>query len=262
MELLTDTHVHVHLGFDPGRLLDAAAANFDRAAPGLSAAERLDVLCLTDVRGRQTDQYFCETLRQAGAWRFSCAVDRDGVCAERPDGRRLHWLPGRQIVSKENLELLALACRYEPEDRALDLSALIDAVRDHGGVPVVPWGFGKWTGDRGRIVQRLVETRDDFLLADNGNRRRGSAFPALLEAGRRKGLGILAGSDPLPLPAQDTRTGSYGVRAPLPQPDLSPAEAFRAAIRSRAWTIYGQLTPPGAFWIGQVRMQIAKRWGR
>lgn len=262
MELLADTHVHVHPDCDPGRLMDAAAANFDRAAPGLPAAARLDMLCLTDVRGRQTDRYFCEILRQAGTWRFSCDSARNHVCAERPDGRRLHWLPGRQIVSRENLEVLALACRYDPEDRAMDLSALIDAVRDNGGVPVVPWGFGKWTGDRGRIVQRLVETRDDFLLADNGNRRRGSAFPARLEAGRRKGLGILAGSDPLPLPAQETRAGSYGVRAPLPGPDLSPAEAFCAAIRSRAWTIYGQLTPPAAFWISQVRMQIAKRWGR
>lgn len=261
MELLADTHVHVHPGFDPGRLLDAAAANFNRAAPDLAAADRLDVLCLTDVCGRQTDRHLCETVRQAGGWRFSCDSVRGRVCAERPDGRRLHWLPGRQIVSKENLELLALDCRYEPEDRALDLSALVDAVRDHGGVPVVPWGFGKWAGERGRIVLRLLETRADFLLADNGNRRQGSAFPAILEAGRRKGVGILAGSDPLPLPAQESRAGVYGVRAPVRRPDQSPAEAFRELVQARAWTVFGELTPARAFWASQVRMQIAKRWG-
>jgi hypothetical protein len=262
MELLADTHVHVHDCFDPDRVLDAAALNFDRAAPDQAPAHRLDILCLTDVCGQQTDLFLCETLRQSKSWRFSFPSDQSSVCAERRDGRRLHLLPGRQIISKENLELLALNCRHDVADRIWALPALIDEVWKCGGVPVVPWGFGKWTGRRGEVVRQLMETRNDFLLADNGNRLQGTPLPVLLEEGRRKGFAILAGSDPLPLKSQERRTATYGVRATLGPPETNPAQAFRQLVAAKTWTIYGQLTSPAAFLFCQVRMQIIKRIGR
>jgi hypothetical protein len=261
MELLADTHVHVHARFDNDLVLNAAVLNFDRAAPERSPEDRLDVLCLTDVCGRQTDVDLCQTPGRAKSWRFSFHPDRSSVLAERQDGRRLHLLPGRQIVSKENLEILALDCRCEVEDRTSDLETLIDGVHKIGGVPVVPWGFGKWTGKRGEVVRRLLEKRSDFLLADNGNRLRGTALPVLLEEGRQKGFAILAGSDPLPLKSQERRTGAYGVRMALETPETNPSLAFRKLVAGRRWTIFGQLTAPVPFAISQVRMQLLKRMG-
>jgi hypothetical protein len=261
MELLADTHVHIHACFDNDLVLNAAVLNFDRAAPDCPSEDRLDLLCLTDVYGRQTDVASCETWRQTKSWRFSFQPDRTSVLAERQDGRRLHLLLGRQIVSKENLEILALDCRYEVRDRTLDLNALIDEIRKIGGVPVVPWGFGKWTGKRGEVVRQLMETRNDFLLADNGNRLRGTTLPVLLEEGRRKRFAILAGSDPLPLKSQERRAGAYGVRMSLEVPETNPSAAFRQLVEAKAWSTYGQLTSPATFLFSQVRMQIIKRIG-
>lgn len=261
MELLADTHVHLHACFEPAGVLDAAALNFDRAA-SQAAAGRMDLLCLTDVSGQRTDAWLCETLRQAQSWRFSFHPDQFSVCAERQDGRRIHLLPGRQIISKENLELLALNCRCPIADRTLYLNELIDGVRQGGGTPVLPWGFGKWTGQRGRVVRRLLEARRDFLLADNGNRMQSTATPPLLRVGRQKGFAVLAGSDPLPFQSQMRRAGAYGVRMSLDHPETSPAQAFRNLLEMKTWTIYGRLTSPPAFLASQVRMQIIKRLGR
>lgn len=260
MELLADTHVHVHACFDPDAFFDAAADNFDRASGAPTAGDRWDLLCLTDVSGVQADRYLCETLRRTKSWRFFFHADRSAVCAERNDGRRMHVLPGRQIVSKENLEVLALNCRYEAEDHAMDLNALMDGIRQAGGNPVLPWGFGKWAGKRGRVVRALLETRKDFMLADNGNRLSGTPMPALLRKGLRRGFDLLAGSDPLPLTSQVGRVGTYGVRASSPVTDAGPAEAFRTLVsRPGAWTLYGKLTAPAPFVVSQLRMQINKR---
>lgn len=261
VECVVDTHVHVHACFEASAALDAAVAAFDRVA-SRPAAERLDVLCLTDVAGVCTDARLCAAPPGDGAWRYSRPASGAGALAERTDGRRLHLLPGRQMVSAEHLELLALDCLLALEDRRYPLNELVERTLEAGGVPVLPWGFGKWLGARGRVVRALIESRSDFLLADNGNRLRGTRWPALLEAGRRKGVAILAGSDPLPLASQAAQTGSHGIRGCVAAADAtSPSCAFRALARSGTWSAFGPLTPPAVFLLNQVRMQIHKRIG-
>jgi hypothetical protein len=169
-------------------------------------------------------------------------------------------LPGRQVVTVEDLELLALNCRMEVADRGYRLGELIDRVREAGGTPVVPWGFGKWSGGRGRVVRELLETRQDFLLADNGNRLRGTAEPLLLGEGRRRGMSILAGSDPLPFKAQAGRVGSYGVQATVDLGRDGAAAAFRRMTNPPGqWTTYGELASLGEFLSSQIKMQLKKR---
>ncbi len=262
MDMLADTHVHLHPAFDIDRTLDSAAENFDRADPGLPSSARMDVLCLTDSAGHRSDRDLLESIRPAAAWRFSPVPDSSGACAERSDGRRIYLLPGFQIISTENLEILALDCRCPQPDREADLSTLIDRILTCGGIPVLPWGFGKWTGARGEAVRQLIDSRQDFYLADNGNRLRGTRLPALLAQGRDQGLPLLTGSDPLPLPSQYARAGACGIRAGLPKDESDPSRAFRQVLDARAWSTFGTLVPLGSFVFNQVAMQIRKRIAR
>lgn len=258
--ILADTHVHLHDLFDPGVWLDAALTHFDARVAAFpdDRPPRL-LLCLTDPAGQASDRKLVEETRDTGAWHLSWGTGSLHVEAERKDGRRIAILPGRQIVSREGLEVLALNCRLTVPDRQHTASALIDLVLESDGLPVLPWSFGKWLGRRGRVVEALLEQRTNFLLADNGNRWPERPLPKLLRRGEGQGIPVLAGSDPLPLRGQEVRVGSCGIVAEDAWPDL-PAEAvFSRTIAARAWSRFQGRMPLFRFAQSMVRMQIRKR---
>lgn len=258
-----DTHVHWYDGFDPAAFFDAAVRNLDVAVSADAGSSRMDLLCLTDPHGLRSDAYLCETLRQSGPWRFTFSDDRASVCARHEQGRELHLLPGRQIVSRENIEVLALHCRCELADRSLELGGLIDEIHAAGGYPVLPWGFGKWTGHRGDVLRALLAQRSDFQLADSGNRCRGTREPVLLAEGRRRGVAVMAGSDPLPLKRAERRAGSYGICAPVASTVTGAAGLFRALMEQPGdWHFFGRPTSPLDFVMSQALLRIRPSPGR
>lgn len=258
--VILDTHAHFYPVYSAGDFLHAALSNFERHGGADAAACRL--LCLVDPSGLATDAFLTETVRTHHGWTFACTGSRGAVQARAADGRDLYLLPGRQIVSRENLEILGLNCRMDTADRRFPLAGLIDAIRAAGGVPVIPWGVGKWTGARGAIVRSLIQTRRDFFLADNGNRLRGSPVPALLSEGRKQGIPVLSGSDPLPFPGESGRIATHGVRVDIASPPSDPVEAFHAAMaQPERWHVFGSGAPWPAFLKNQIRMQLRKRLG-
>jgi hypothetical protein len=258
-----DTHVHWYDCFDPTAFFDAAARNLDAAVTADPGSSRMDLLCLTDPHGRQSDVYLCETLRQSGSWHFTFSDDRASVCARHEQGRELHMLPGRQIVSRENIEVLALNCRCEPADRSLELGGLIDEIHAAGGYPVMPWGFGKWTGHRGDVLRGLLAKRTDLHLADSGNRCHGTREPALLAEGRHRGIAVMAGSDPLPLKRAERRAGTYGICARIAATATGADGLFRALMQQPgAWRLFGRPTSPLDFVMSQALLRIRPAPGR
>ncbi len=244
--LALDSHVHLHPNVPLEAAFDAAAANFPAAD--------LRLLCLTDMCGVNS----AERLRthRSGAW--TVEETKGSFLARGPREISLFLLPGRQIVSSEGLELLALGLESALPDRKTPLSDLMDAVTAAGAVPVLPWGVGKWSGRRGEIVAELLRGRSDFGVSDNGNRLQGSSEPALLRAAREKGLPVLLGSDPLPLPGAHHRIAACGNSAEGVTED-TPSQLLREILsRPGALTPYGRLTPPLPFFLQQVRMQLRK----
>jgi len=81
-------------------------------------------------------------------------------------------IAGRQLVSKENIELLSLFSLVNIADRTLPLRDLAQRITDNKGLAVVPWGVGKWFGTREKVVADLLDSSVDFplLCGDNGNR--------------------------------------------------------------------------------------------
>jgi hypothetical protein len=138
----------------------------------------------------------------------------------------------------------------------------VAAVRAEGGFAVLPWGFGKWTGRRGRVVADYLRGADRRVaLGDNGGRLGLAPRPRLFDDAVRAGRVVLPGSDPLPFASQTTNAGRYGC---VLEGDLDAAAPARDLIdllvrlETQPCT-YGRLESLSGFLGSQLRMQWRKR---
>ena len=257
--VLVDGHVHVHPCFDLELFLRRSAANFEQAGRSLDLDRPPGLLLLTESAG---DDFFgafaARTAGDDGDWSFRRVEEASLAALERGEPR-FFVLAGRQVVTAEGLEVLALACGERfPDGRPLD--ATLDAVRDRGALAAVPWGFGKWWGRRGKLLDDVMDRQDPavFFLGDNGGRPRLGGRPALFERAQKLGIRILPGSDPLPFPDHAGRAGSYGFAVAGPFDPARPAESLTRMLHRAE-------TRPRPFGRGQsilpfLRNQFAMQW--
>lgn len=262
-----DAHVHVHACFDVRRFLDDAAANVTRALterPPAGATRGLGVLLLAEGVGEGAFDRLSGASALGGGWTAEDAEERGVRWLAHHGTRRLLVVAGRQVVTAEGVEVLALLTHDAPAD-GLPLGECLASLAAHETVAVLPWGFGKWSGRRGRLVAESLRASDRTVLAgDNGGRLALGPTPPLLAEAARRGIPILPGSDPLPFPDQEGRAGSFGFLADVALPPERPAAALRAWLRAldRQPDPYGRLRGVAAFCFDQGRMQWRKRVGR
>jgi len=223
MLMVADTHVHVYRGYDVAAALRHGIRNLTGLARrcgensetllALFLAEAEGCHFFDDLRqGRLTEQLPGWSIEAAGE---DCAVWVAAPAADAPDRgvpgtRRLLLVAGRQLITSERLEVLALATDAEMS-RALDLEGAIAAVHEAGGVPVLSWAPGKWSFQRGERVASVIEERspEKLLIGDSSLRAR-AAEPELMRRARQRGFKVIAGSDPLPIGGEERILGSYG----------------------------------------------------
>ena len=230
--LLIDAHVHFHPGFDQDRFLAAAVANFRRGAAELGL-EKSFLGCL--LLAESADAHWFASLRSGGAeggWSFEPTEEPTAIVARSSRGERLLVIAGRQVRTAEGLEVLALASAEEFPD-GLPFGDTLARVRWSGAVPVLPWGFGKWWFYRGGLVEAVIRRPDPkwILLGDNAGRPRAGGTPRLFREAAERGIPVLPGSDPLPLPGHETRAGSYGFAVDGGLDERRPAESLRRWLR-------------------------------
>ena len=171
-------------------------------------------------------------------------------------------ISGKQIVTQENLEILGLGMEGEVED-GMDIDRVIEKVIEAGCLPVLPWGFGKWTGDRGKVVDKLVGAKkySPFFVGDNGNRPRFMKMPEQLTTGMGNSMRNLQGSDPLPFRHEAEKVGSFGVQITGTLSKETPFDSLYQILSEEAVDIepYGDLESALRFVKNQVAMQIVKR---
>ena len=210
MQILIDTHVHLYDFYRLDIAFDAAIKNMEAASSSASSikciflTERFDCDCFEMLsRGEGIpDGFSLGKCSEDGVLR----VSRNGA----DDGFFL--FAGRQIVTRERIEVLAILCPSRIEDGA-ELRETIEAVQLAGGIPVLCWAPGKWNGKRGRLVRYLARAPglDPLMLGDSTHRLRGLGEPVIFAEGRKLKRRILAGSDPLPFGGEEKMIGSYGV---------------------------------------------------
>lgn len=263
--LLVDGHVHFYACFDADALLDAAVHTFGRRAQVAGLAHWRPVLLLTESR---RDAVFEELAahgtykgRALARWRVEPTAEPEALRAVA-DGQELLIVAGYQVATREDLEVLAIGTRQRVPD-GLEFFDTYAKVRATGAFPVVPWGFGKWSLQRGQIIRRLMETATpgEVAFGDNGGRIAGLPMPSLLELAAGRGFAVLPGTDPLPFPDQGRRVGTSGFIVDADEGAAPIASIKSALARQGATSGYLSLTSPVAFVMAQARMQIRKRLG-
>jgi len=266
--ILVDGHVHIHRCFDLRALFESAQHNFRNAAGTLRLGRRFSaVLLLTES---QSANYFSSLLQKAtdksslDGWRFQPTLEPASLIAISPAGFELTLIAGRQIVTAEGLEVLA-TCTDELFDDGGMIFEVIDSISAANGIAIVPWGFGKWTGRRKKVINRLMGNFAEraFHLGDNSGRISVWREPSQFRRARSQGQRIFRGTDPMPFPGQETRVGSFGFHINGPFNKSRPTTSMRSLLSSGSIqpTSYGALESPMVFIKHQLKMQTQK-WRR
>ncbi len=242
--VVVDFHIHVYPCYDIGKLLRYAYANLSRvvAVTGVGGISHQRVLCLTE---RSECQFFNEavgcadSLYRYGDWSVSKTADDNALLLRTPAGEELWIINGRQISSAERLEVLALVADRQLGGAWKDgtpAKELIASINASGGIAVLNWAPGKWSGGRGEIIRGLIENASagEVSLSETSLRASRIAPHKLIELGRQKGLRIFCGSDPLPFVGEERSAGIYAMTLEGSLDRDKPATWLRRAIKGGA----------------------------
>lgn len=260
--ILADAHVHIYDCFDVEQLLDSALSNFQKQAQKQDRKNNfLGILLLTESSG---DSYFkkfiaVEKISDAqNTWSFQTTQESISLIARNENNQELILIAGRQIVTREKLEVLALFTDKIIEDD-LSLEATIKAIIAAEGIPVLPWGFGKWIGKRGKLISELLANNNlpTLCLGDNGGRPWFWRQPAYFTQAQQQNLKILPGTDPLPIADQFYRPGSFGFMIKADLSTEEPGKYLKQMLTDSKTILqnYGNLESPWRF----LRNQLALR---
>lgn len=253
--MLIDAHVHIHPGFDRAIFLRSAADNLARAASVLGHPPGPNGLILTEIPETGVFEAFARGQGLPSGWAVQTPQkDSEALWLQGPGGRELLLVSGRQFVSAEGLEILAVGGR--PEDPGpLPATRILTRLSQMELPAVLPWGAGKWIGERGRSLRALLDAaaRPGVLLGDNAGRPFGWPRPSCF----RGGLPVLPGTDPLPIAAAARDVGRYGFVFNQQAPRSQPAAALREWLLrlTEQPPVFGRRCGPLAFAHRQVMLR-------
>lgn len=257
-----DGHVHFHSLNRVALALDAADANFYVAGGGKGAGCS-GMLLLTQAAG---ERVFEDLLERAscGAWMIESVREEPQSLIAQKGERWIGIACGRQVRCDNGLEVTALGTTLEFPD-GFPLADTIGRVQTSGAIACLPWGFGKWTGKRGRQIRHSLDGNNGSALAvcDNGSRLQVLGQPQLIREAKRRGFKVLPGTDPFPLGADYQRTGSFGFLAAEPSRDR-PWRDIADWLRTREDSPrpYGKALGPLRFLVNNVGIQLRNRLKR
>ena len=262
MQVLADTHVHLYECYDLNKVFRAAFNNLGslKTHEGISRDAAL-ALFLSERQGCNFfEQLMSGRLRPSGQnYSIEQSSEKNVLIVSDREGGQLYLIAGRQIVSRERLEVLALTADLNIPDGG-NIHDLIRQIIAGGGVPVLPWAPGKWFGDRGEIVLSVFDSipSHQLLVGDTSMRPLGWGEPAIMRYAERKGVKILAGTDPLPFAGQEDVVGSYGtlLEADL---DLNNHDAFRRLIQDSHVCRVGRRGSPVSVFARMLRNYAVKK---
>jgi hypothetical protein len=222
------------------------------------------MLLLTQAAGERVfEQLVGGTER--GGWRLErVAAEPETVLASKHDVA-IAIVCGRQVKSRNGLEVLALGtCREFPDGR--EIEEAITEVRESGAMAVIPWGFGKWLGERGTRVRTVLDANGESAVSvgDNGGRLAVWGVPALVRDSERRGFRVVPGTDPFPFGGDYRRVGAFGFLAEADIELAAPWRSLRAWLESspRSPRCFGAACGPVRFFVNQVGMQFYNRFLR
>jgi hypothetical protein len=170
-------------------------------------------------------------------------------------------LAGRQIVTREKLEVLSVASKQEIED-GVPIEDVIERLLDRKEIAVLAWGVGKWFFKRGEIIKDIIEKYHSpyLFIGDNSARPSFWPVPKLYNLAEKHNIGILRGSDSLPFTDEQDRVGTFGFVIEGDFQINKPAEHFRNIMISsnNNISLYGHQDNSISFLKRQTKMFFKK----
>lgn len=237
-----DPHAHLYDSYPLRAWCDAAYNNLGQGE-GVIA-----VVIVVDRSGQDSFARFRREAASFGLWREAPAQPPDDVSEVGTiswEGKSLCVIRGVQYVSVEKIEVLGLGVARSVPDGA-PASELIDLIRREDGVACLPWSPGKWLGQRGRVVSRLMKSFSPGSLTFGDIAIRSLCGPPslLLRRAKRREFSILSGTDPLPRSDDTELVGSFGLQ-------------FIAKGDGRVEDIFAEIIRPAL-----IDPQCLQVWGR
>lgn len=263
--LHVDAHVHIYDAFD----IDAmCAVALQRSAelrgPLLLLLSESDGFAYFD----RLEGWAREGRVRAHGLRLEPTLEPESLALRAGDSApSVFWIAGRQLVSAEGLEILALAWRPAPHSELRSgqpAAALVRGLVDAGALGVLPWGVGKWLGHRAALVDALVSDtylrgHSHFFVGDIAHR----CWPWPTPRAFRQGVRVLAGTDLLPLAGLERDVAAFGSRIEGSLDPRTPAASLRRALATRgSASSYGRAKSPLRMLAEQLRYRQSRRAAR
>ena len=267
--LLIDAHAHLHECFNLEASLQAALTNFRRwvpaQLPGNAAWSGYLMVSQLDAR---TPASAAEQFRSGVSGFTAHEVSETGsvslTCNDTGD--RLALIFGNQIVTSEGLEVLVYGHK-EVIAAGLTLDETISAAEAQSAMTILPWGFGKWTGNRRQVLQMALSNLDgspsdisQLFVGDSATRPAFSSPSNILISASNRGLRNLPGSDPLPFASEQDRLGSFGFQLTGKIDPMRPLQTLQSLLNETAEQpqLFGNGETLVGFFSKQIRMQARK----
>lgn len=227
MRMIADTHVHLYACYDLALAVHTLLGRLSGNDP--------DAVLLAFLAERRDCNYF-KALAEGNldvGMEFTSITDQDHVLHGSSESRSMYLFAGRQVVTKERLEILALTTNADIPD-GLRAQDALERILDHGGLPVISWAPGKWFFKRGKLVQDLLDrySPSTLFLGDSSLRPTAWPEPRLMRHAREKGYSVLAGSDPLPFAGEERNLGRFATQLEGTFDPHRPVDSIRALLRA------------------------------
>jgi len=238
--LIADAHVHLYDNCNLDRAFESAFANLGRLR-GAAGDEPEGTINLALLLTERHDCRAFERLRDGAgrgilsAHQVEVSPEEQAVILRNGAGDRLYVFAGRQVATRERLEILALGGDPGVADGG-DILDTIGRVREGGAVPALAWAPGKWLGPRGGIAAAVIDgaSAGQLLIGDSSMRPRGWPTPAPMREAALRGLAVVGGTDPLPFAGQESVIGRYATRIAGGLDARAPVSSLRALLTGDA----------------------------
>lgn len=261
--VLFDSHVHIYSCFEKGKFIYNSFKNFaDNHRQIDNSSNFISFMFITDgyEKGYQSFKELCGTeVKHKDETFFLHSTAPDKYIEINTDESKVYLIPGNQFITKENLEVLVVGKsinNYSSTDVNSTISMFLDEF-----LVIIPWGFGKWLGDRGVVISSLIENNDIHFLGDNGGICSIVKFPKQFQEAKKKQIPILPGSDQLPIKYEVKRPGSFGFYTSSFELDLeNPISSIKSHLTNDHTVIkpYGNRVYFPKFLFNQIYMQYLK----
>lgn len=226
MRLIADTHIHIYPCYDRKQALDTLRTNLSHLDS--------NAVCVAFLAERSDCHFFSEFRSKAAespSSNLKVHCQDNALHIQETGHPDLYLFPGRQIIARENVEILSLTVDLEIKD-GLPAQKIIDLIRIKDGLPVLSWAPGKWFFKRKKVVEKLLVSNKPgtLLLGDTTLRPTCWIQPFLMKKAVRKGFTVIGGSDPLPFAGEEQVLGRYGSLMDCNFDKQNPAKSIRSFL--------------------------------